>query len=355
MKIKFKGPFTDRSGLGQAALNFYNLFRQYANKEEEKFCFECNTMIHGTNVSALNKTRFPYDGDYEINFIYSVPYKFSNFIEKDKINIGYTMWETDDLHEDFIKNIKELDLLFVPTKENKKVFKKYIDNVEVLPIPISYNNIALLDKNIKKEHNDIYKIYSIFSWSDRKGGMESIKAFDSAFELIDDVIFLIKVTNILKKELEHKIKDLKTRPKISIVSDFLDEQKINDIHFKMNAYFSMSKGEGWNLPLCDAALFGNQIISTHPSGFTEYLKNNDMFYPIKTTKKNIKNSDFKYMTENQKWQEPSIKDASEKLLIAYDDYLEGNNTSDIKKQCLDVINYDNVLDIFFSTLRQYNL
>lgn len=361
--IKFKAPLFDNSGLGIAANNLYTMFK---TKFPNIISFEPISLIN-LKIGKLSY-RFPITQNYDINFIYCVPYQFNKFIEKNKINIGYTMWETDRVHPDFIDGIKNLDALLVPCTLNKNVFKKLCKNTFVMPLPMSPYNIKISGVNQQKNSN--FTFYSIYDWTSRKGGQESIEAYFKEFKDHNDVRFIIKTGGPFINKIESEILEIKNRlqyknyPALKIVVRQYSDSELRGLHNSSHCYVSLSKGEGWNLPLIDAASVGNYIISTHPSGATEYICDSELFFPVSAKKTKVTGMDwFKYVDETHKWFEPSIKMAQKQMRLAYNRWknLDNNNSAyadyDAKNRMRSIvcekIGYDSVAKIFEDIMNNF--
>ena len=345
MKIKYKGPLNDNTGLGQASrdillllesCDFIDLSIEVINISPNPILFSIDKI---QNNIYQNNIR-----DYDINLIFCTPYQFHKFVEKDKINIGYTMWETDKAHADFIDSINLLDMLFVPCTSNEKVFKKINKNTFILPLPLSLNNLSC--KDIGQDKNNNFTFYSIYDWTERKGGLKSLEAYFNEFANQVDVKFIIKTKgpfigeiNSQINELKEKIakqKEIKVFPNVEFIIKDSNEAEIKKIHQQAHCYVSLSYGEGWGLPIADAGVYGNIIVASYPLGITEYLKDAKLFYPIKTKKTKVTGMEwFKYMDETHKWSEPNLNDAQEQLRNAYN-YWKENDSKTLKNDRMEM-------------------
>jgi len=310
MKIKYKAPIEDRSGLGEASRRIYKalslVFAEIGVEKIDISSGPAHIIPQIPNPPIYNSIE-----DYDAVVIFCPPYQFNRFIENGKRNIGYTMWETDKIDTgDFCK----IDLLLVPTYDNANAFMKVHNNVKVAAIPHS-DTFSHIPKNSK------YTFYSIFDWTDRKSPMETLAAYFLEFQDDPEISMIFKTNS--KPNIDMQINRLKQTMKLSnfphceIISDSWSEFQIKELHQKSHCYVSLSKGEGCNLPLMDAVFYRNQIVSTN-CGFVEYLSNHSNLYEVSGTKEPVLGmSFFPYVDATHNWVVPSITDARKKMRYAY--------------------------------------
>jgi hypothetical protein len=317
MIIKYKSPINDFTGLGEAS----RLILNSLNKIDAKiFIEEINISMNPHHeikkISNIINSSEVKENNY-INFVFCPPHQFSRFIEKDKINIGYTMWETDDILDEYKPALKELDLLFVPCEFNKKIFSKYVKKIEICPLIKSVNYI----ENIKKKEK--YNFYNICELTERKSILESIQAYFLEFQNNDNVNFFLKI-NGNKEELLRKvhilqtIMKLKSYPPLEIIDNTLSDEELDRIHLENHCYVGPSKGEGWNLPLSDAALFCNQIISTD-TGCVEFFKDENVYIVDSKFEPVLGCFFFEFFNASQNWLLPSINSIRNCMRKAYEE------------------------------------
>jgi len=322
----FKNTVNVPSGLDRVAKMIYGALAR--SKTIVPFVIKNPDLINKT-VEEKRQIR-----NAKYNFILGVPYSFQKYVEPGKINIGYTMWETDRIPESFKESLSCLDLVLVPTEQNRKVFEPYCKNVQKVPIPCHLTGMPYINLDRKKT----YTFYSVYNWTERKSPLESLLAYCLEFSPTDNVDFLIKIKGaspgiIIHKDIKEMLisNGILSHPKFEIIQKAWTDKELDNFHRRNHCYVSLSKGEGWNLPLMDAYLAGNQIVSTHPCGFTEYLGKVPGFYPVKSKDGKVENMEwFNHVDDSHKWMIPDIKSARKSMRTAYKEW-EKNPSLDMKK------------------------
>ena len=129
--------------------------------------------------------------------------------------------------------------------------------------------------------SSVIKFYYIFQWQYRKGYDILIKAFYSAFTSNDNVILILKTNKLLgtNEEFIEKVKEeiavLKkgrgSLPEIFISTEFISKEEMSYLHNMCDVYVAPHRGEGWGMPIVQAAKEENIIITTNFGGSTEFL------------------------------------------------------------------------------------
>jgi len=206
-----------------------------------------------------------------------------------KYRILYTTIESYTLSSSFIDFVKKYHEIWVTSNFCKEILNKYkIKNIYVIPDSI--------DCNIYNVNNDKYNFgynlksfifVSVFGWSYRKGYDVLLKSYLKEFSNNDDVSLLImskynyreQNKNIIKKEIDKFIKRYggENPPQIIRMSKNIDEEEMPKIYRACNVFCLFSRGEGFQLPACEASLCGLPVISTNCSGHTMFLNKNNSY------------------------------------------------------------------------------
>lgn len=179
--------------------------------------------------------------------------------------------------------------------------------------------------------------YNISQISHKKGIDKLLRAYWGAFQNGENVTLVLKgYIGQMKRVNEdeqilnflNEVKDgtrLPTYPRVLILHDILGEREIQRLHATCDAYVNASNGEGWSLPLFEAAAHGNAVVSTKWGG-PEVFLNDHEFYSVRHSIEpvyNMKHS-FQYMfTSRENWAEPSVTSMIEQIRLAYKDYQSG--------------------------------
>lgn len=188
--------------------------------------------------------------------------------------IGYTVWESTKLPDDFFNKMKEFDQLWVPTKWQKNC---YISQ----GIPESKIKIVreAVNPEFKPQHHkqDGKFRFLIFGrWDYRKSTKEIVSAFLRTFEGDKNVELILSADN------PYCIDGLKTTEE-RLEKNYLKSDQIKIVHFcskndyikylqSGHVFLSCARGEGWNLPLIEAMACGTPSIYSNWGGQLEFAE-----------------------------------------------------------------------------------
>lgn len=204
-------------------------------------------------------------------------------------NIGFFTCETTHFRRSNWGNCCNLmDEIWVPSIQNAQAAKE--SNVTV-PIRIFPHACDVTRFNNKPNPLNIPILknkcvfYTIGEMTRRKNIVAILRAFYNAFSLRDDVVLVIKTnapgksseeaTNTLQATIEDVKKALHTYvrhqyyPPTVCVTDFLSDQKLDQLHNACDIFVSASHGEAWGIPAHDAMGFGNPVILSNWGSFPE--------------------------------------------------------------------------------------
>jgi len=166
--IKYIAPCLDNSGYAQAARgNILALNSLGVPITVNPISFEKARPDLGKNGEILrgliNKSI-----EYNIVFIHTTPEFWKKYRESDKVNVGYTIWETDRLHPKWPEYINDsVSKVLVGCTWNKQIFK---DNGITVPIGVVPHGIDIKEFDDIKPYkidgvaDDAFVFYSIFQW-----------------------------------------------------------------------------------------------------------------------------------------------------------------------------------------------
>ena len=124
-------------------------------------------------------------------------------------------------------------------------------------------------------------------------------------------------------------------------------------HKSIKCLASPTRGEGYGLPLIDAAVSGIPVVATNWSGHLEFLES-DLFYPVMYDLKAINKTkvDNRIFYEGVRWAEPRKESFIRQIKSVYNDYETAKNKAstlsnkiknDFNKKEIK-IKYDKILD-----------
>lgn len=254
-------------------------------------------------------------------------------------NIGYFFWETDnikpsgwDLYADL------MDEIWVSCDINLETIKQALPDKSIKKVPIG------LDKSLfnKEKYTSLlkdyrYKFYHIGDYSSRKNIYNLIKTYLSTFSAYDDVVLILKTyvegcsfeqsNNIIQNDILNIKKSLRkgnleSYPSIILVTDYLTEHQILQLHATGDCFVSFERGAAWNLPAFYAKAMGNTLILNGWGGQTEFTSNGDYCYFSRYEMIPCDGMDrcpyTNLYTAYESWAEPNYKDMAEYMRLVYE-------------------------------------
>jgi glycosyltransferase involved in cell wall biosynthesis len=276
---------------------------------------------------------------FDVSFQVQLPNEWD--IKLAKFNVGVTaLVETDKCNPAWIEKINNMDLVIVPSKFIKKTI--YDTGVEVttkvVVIGESYHEsidkeISDIDLNIDTKFN--FLVFGQFTGSlpqtDRKNLFNTIKWLCEEFKDNKDVGIVFKtnssratkidkgITTSLVQRLISEVRQGQY-PKIHLLHGNMSPEEVASLykHKNINALVSATRGEGFGLPLLEAASSALPIIATNWSGHLDFLNLGSFIkldYELKEIdKRKIDNNIF---VPGLKWAEVNEEDFKKKVKNFY--------------------------------------
>ena len=294
-KIIVRGPALSRSGYGEhcrtvlRALNAsddeYDVYLINTNWGQTGWVHEDNeerrwidslimkTVTLGARQS-LNTVRF------DLSLQVQLPTEWSNMANK---NIGITAGiETTKASDNWTARITNVDKVIVPSNHSKQCFshsEAAKQNIDVVPFAFRDIDPAPLDLELSTDFNFL----SVALWSPRKNIEQTIVSFLQEFK--DDEVGLILKTSIksgstidryyTKERLTNLLKNFPEdrKCKVYLLHGSVTDNEMSSLYRdkRVCCYVSTSHGEGFGLPMFEAASAGMPVISPNWGGQQDFL------------------------------------------------------------------------------------
>ena len=237
----------------------------------------------------------PHGEKFDVTFQVQLPNEWDPNLGK--FNIGVTAGvETDKCSVEWATTHREkMNLVIVPSEFTKSAFMLSGTKKEKTPIRVVpeayFSEILNPAKNDPLSHLETTKNFLIVGTltsddpaSDRKNLTNSILWFLQAFKGQKDVGLVVKTTKgrdtTIDRELVRKMlrqikraSGVEDSPRLYMLHGSMNRQEMTDLYRspKICAFVSATHGEGFGLPLLEAAVVGMPVVATDWSAHTEFL------------------------------------------------------------------------------------
>jgi glycosyltransferase involved in cell wall biosynthesis len=196
-----------------------------------------------------------------------------------------SVWETDRLPRAWRRLLQPVEMLMVPCEWNRPIFRDggFRGPIEVVPHGLRAGQAPLERRG---EDGGEFVFYSINVWSDRKALTQTLTAYLRAFTAEDPVRFVLKTSDRhlsvrvpftpwypvrTRKLVSRILKRYRNPAKLTMITQELSVEEIEDLHRQGQCYVSLCHSEGWGMGAFDAAAAGRPVIITGYGGQTEFL------------------------------------------------------------------------------------
>lgn len=211
--------------------------------------------------------------------------------------ICFTMMETSfRVHKDFIDLLnKNYDELWTPSKWNLGTFTSSGLKIPAYVVPLGVNpfiyrpcdgdipeaRLLSTSKSGATEKPKGFLFVSVGVPTFRKGMDIIVSAFERAFWREKDVALVLATTyaplNAAPTSLISSINLPKMKSRIYELSGRLTEYGMAKMYNACHCYVTASRGEGWNLPVTEAASCGLPVIAPRSTAHLDYLNDGNSF------------------------------------------------------------------------------
>ena len=353
-KVVIKGPLLTKSGYG---VHSRQVFKWLLSREDfDVKCIvtpwgrcswnidKCDPIINKIMERSINENQAQ---NFDISFQVQLPNEWNPFLASKNVGLTAAV-ETNKCNPEWIECCNRMDLVIVPSNFTKNVLVNTGLNEEKVKVvhetyPEEFDsfdkpNLALVNRldciQTKNNFLLIGQITGINEKTDRKNIHNTIKSFISAYKDNKDVGLIVKTnagrsTKIDKHKTVSIIKNIindigkKEFPKIHILHGDLTEEELYTLytHEKVKYIVSATRGEGFGLPLIEAARLKLPVIATNWSGHLDFLKLGN-FTRLNYTLEEIDKMkvDNNIFMENTKWASVSNGHLRLTLKKAFQDY-----------------------------------
>jgi len=365
-KILLRGPLLTRSGYGEQSRfalrslrtreDLFDIFIQplqwghtsWLNIENEE-----RKWIDQTIEKTIGYIQ--QGGHFDISLQVTIPNEWERIAP---LNIGYTAGiETTKVAPEWIVKGNEIDKIIVVSNHAKQIFKNTFYEatndqtgqqiqltlnkpIEVVNYPAkTFSDLPDFDLNLDYKFNFL----AVAQFGPRKNIPNTVQWFVEEFK--DEEVGLVVKTNIAKNCLmdrEQLFNDMKAfmsqlgehKCKVYLLHGDMSDEEMHSLykHSKIDALVALPHGEGFGLPIFEAAYSGLPIVATGWSGQLDFLvdeKGKDHFYNVSYDIQPVQESvvwDGVIMKDSM-WAYPREQSAKVNMRECYNDIITNKKSS----------------------------
>jgi glycosyltransferase involved in cell wall biosynthesis len=371
-KIFLKGPLLTRSGYGEqsrfalrALRSREDLFDIYIQPLQwgQTSWLNIETEERAWIDQTIEKTigYIQQGGQFDVSLQITIPNEWEKICPA---NVGFTAGiETTKVAADWLVKGNEMDRIIVVSSHSKQSFENtgYVATNEQTneqatikietPIKVANYPVKVCDNlpELQMDFDYDFNFLTIAQFSPRKNLLNTIKWFVEEFK--DEEVGLVVKTNIAKNSLIDRLKifnDLKNfvfqlgehKCKVYLLHGDMSDEEMHSLyrHPKLKGLVALPHGEGFGLPIYEAAYSGMPVVATGWSGQLDFLvdeKGTEHFYNVAFDMHPVQDEvvwDGVLIKESM-WAYPREQSAKEKMRDCYNDIVSDNEESFALKSC----------------------
>jgi glycosyltransferase involved in cell wall biosynthesis len=355
-KVLLRAPLLTNSGYGVHSRQLFNWLNE---RKDIDLIVEClqwgrtswllNENSENGMIGKIMSCSKPYKKEeIDISFQVQLPDEWDETLGK--INIGVTaLVETDRCTRAWVEKCNKMSHIIVPSTFTKNVLKRsgaLFSPVTV--VPEWYNHYLLNKSDIGKTLNDerynsltddftilmIGTLTSQIPEDDRKNLVNTLIWLTQEFKGDENVSILLKTnfgkgTTSDRKLCKDYLRQLKSElglpefPKIKLLHGNMTPLEVASLfnHSKIKMYVTATRGEGYGLPLIEAAVAGIPIVATGWSGHLQFLdKENFGVVDYNLVEIGESRVDGRVFEKGFRWAEPSPESFKREVRKVYENY-----------------------------------
>jgi glycosyltransferase involved in cell wall biosynthesis len=245
--------------------------------------------------------------------------------------VGQTVWETDRLPQHWPALLDVADRIVVPTGWNAGAMRAagVRAQIHVVPhvAPPERTSESTMWSSIPRS---TFVCYTIGPWTARKATADVVDAYQRAFAGRDDTLLVVKTSardytqqpsaelrragpGTTAYTLARLLARVRDPAPVRLVTQVLGDDDVLALELRGDCCVSLSHGEGWSLPVFDAAALGTPVVASAYGGPLAYLDDASSFL-VDCKLVPVDDPASASYTPDQTWAQASVAHAASLLL-----------------------------------------
>lgn len=239
-------------------------------------------------------------------------------------NIGFCVWEQDELPEDWVPALELVQEIWTPSRFCVDVIsKKTRKPVIRIPHNVESRTDGLLDRKalgLPGQGVLFLCMADLASTPERKNPAGALEAYIRAFSAKQHGTFLILkiLPHDTRPDVLHRIRAVADQhPGIIVIDRYLSRVEVDSLISACDCFVSLHRAEGFGFPLAEAMGHGKPVVATGWSGNMDFMHHGNSL-PVKYTITALDHETGPYR-RGARWAEPDLDHAAELMrLVAKD-------------------------------------
>lgn len=192
-------------------------------------------------------------------------------------NVGYWVWETEELPAKFRRSISRFDQIWTPSRHSASAIRGTVDRpVHVLPHALDFKSLDRARGDRRRfglpDGTLFGFVFDPESVLERKNVAGLVEVFERAFRADDNCYLALRVNGRTRGVFDYEmIKAASRSGRVIFVEGTKERDVANDFLASLDCYVSLHRAEGFGLTCAEAMALGLPVIATGYSGNLEFM------------------------------------------------------------------------------------